>query len=186
MREAKSTDDGNRWEWLKRGELKHETESLLCAAQEQALRVNAIKYSINKTSDTPLCRFCNEKTESITHIVSVCSVLAKNQCRKCHDKVETYVHWLLCNRYHLQYSDKWHTHKPQSLQKNGEYKILWDFNIQTDKIIEHRLPDIVCINKQKRECHVIDFAIPGDQNIAIKEQEKIGEYQDLRIELQKV
>ena len=30
------------------------------------------------------------------------------------------------------------------------------------------------------------FAIPGDQNIAIKEQEKIDKYQDLRIELQKV
>ena len=43
LRETESIDDGNRYEWLKRGELKHETESLLCAAQEQALRVNAIK-----------------------------------------------------------------------------------------------------------------------------------------------
>ena len=39
---------------------------------------------------------------------------------------------------------------------------------------------------KERECQIIDFAIPGDQNIAIKEQEKIGKYQDLRIELQKV
>ena len=33
---------------------------------------------------------------------------------------------------------------------------------------------------------IIDFANPGDQNIAIKEQEKIDKYQDLKIELQKV
>ena len=46
--------------------------------------------------------------------------------------------------------------------------------------------DIVCIKKQKREVQIIDFAIPGDQNIAIKEQEKTDKYQDLRIELQKV
>ena len=32
LKETESSDDGNRWEWLKRGELKPETESLLCAA----------------------------------------------------------------------------------------------------------------------------------------------------------
>ena len=98
------------------------------------------------------------------------------------------MHWLLCRKYHLQCSDKCyiHTHKPQSVQENGEYKILWDFNIQTDKVIEHRRPYIVCINKLKRERQIIDFAIPCDQNIAIKEQAKIDKYQELRIELQKV
>ena len=39
--------------------------------QEQALRVNAIKYSIYKTSDTPLCRLCNEKTRYKTHFECV-------------------------------------------------------------------------------------------------------------------
>ena len=74
----------------------------------------------------------------------------------------------------------------QSVQEIDEYKILWDFNIQTDKVIEHRRPCIVCSNKVNRECQIIDFAIPCDQNIAIKEQEKIEKYQNLRIELQKV
>ena len=36
--------------------------------------------------------------------------------------------------------------------------------------------------ERERECQIIDFAIPGDQNIAIK----AAKYQDLRIELQKV
>lgn len=42
-------------------------------AQEQALWVNAVKYSINKTRDTPLC---NGKTERITHILRACSIVA--------------------------------------------------------------------------------------------------------------
>ena len=152
MRETESTDDRNRWEWLKRGELKRKTESLLCAAQEEALRVSAIKYSIDKTRGTPLCRFYNEKTESMTQIMSACSILAKSQFRKCHNKVVgTYVHWLLCKKYHLQRSGKWYMHTPQSVQEKGKYKIFWDFNIQRDKAIEHMRPDIVCINKQKRE-----------------------------------
>ena len=37
------------------------------SAQEQALRVNAIKYSIYKKSDTPLSRLCNDKTKYKTH-----------------------------------------------------------------------------------------------------------------------
>ena len=52
LREAGSIDDGNRWEWLKRGKHKRETESLLCAAQEQALRVSVIKYLIDRQHST--------------------------------------------------------------------------------------------------------------------------------------
>ena len=96
------------------------------------------------------------------------------------------MHWLLCKKYHLQCSDKWYTHKPQSVRENDEYKILLDFNIQTDKFIEHKRSYIVCVNKLKRGCQIIDFAIPCDQNMAIKEQEIIDKYQDLRTELQKV
>ena len=52
------------------------------------------------------------------------------------------------------------THTPRSVQENDKYKILWDF--LTEK---KRGTDIVCISKQKRECQIISFAIPGDQNI---------------------
>jgi hypothetical protein len=39
------------WNWLSKGDLKRETESLLMAAQEQALDINSIKKNIYKTSD---------------------------------------------------------------------------------------------------------------------------------------
>ena len=42
-----------------KGDLKVGTEALLCAAQEQAIRTNYIKYHIDKTSESPLCRSCN-------------------------------------------------------------------------------------------------------------------------------
>ena len=38
----------------------------------------------------------------------------------------------------------------------------------------------------KIECQIIDFAISGDRNIVITEQEKTDKYQVLIIELQKV
>ena len=39
--------DQRKWQWLKAGELKWEIESLICSAQEQALRANAIKNGID-------------------------------------------------------------------------------------------------------------------------------------------
>ena len=38
-------------------------------------------------------------------------------------------------------------------------KILWDFNIQVDKFIEARRPDIILIRKKKIECLIIDIAV---------------------------
>ena len=42
------------------------------------------------------------------------------------------------------------------------------------------------MSTSKIECQIIDFAISGDRNIAIKEQEKIDKYHVIIIELQKV
>ena len=54
------------------------------------------------------------------------------------------------------------------------------------KEIEHRRPDIVVIDKEKRECKIIDLAVPGDQNIKVKELEEITKYQELRLQVQKL
>ena len=77
------------WRWLRNGFLKKETEGLILAAQEQALRTSSIKYSIDKT---PLCRLCGDATETVRHIVSGCKKLALREYRKRHDKVALRVH----------------------------------------------------------------------------------------------
>ena len=142
-----------------------------------------MKCSIDKTSETPLCRLCNENIESFTHIISACPKLAKNQYRKKHDKVANKIHWLLFKKFNLECYDKWYEHILNSVQENEGCKILWDFPFQSDKVIEHTRPDIVCIDKIAKSCLIIDIAIPGDQNIIVKEREKIDKYQDLRIKL---
>ena len=63
---------------------------------------------------------------------------------------------------------------------------MWDFSIQTDHIIEAWRPDLVVVDKKRRTCKIIDFAVPGDSRIEEKEKEKIEKYQDLRRELQKI
>ena len=65
-------------------------------------------------------------------------------------------------------------------------KILWDFLFQTDGRIEHRKPDIVVLDKTKNTCLIVDVAIPGDHRIALKEVEKIMNYAELKVELERM
>ena len=65
-------------------------------------------------------------------------------------------------------------------------KILWDFNIQTDKVIDARRPDIVVTNKDKQESWIVDIAIPGDLRVKEKEIEKREKYQDLAMEIRRL
>ena len=50
----------------------------------------------------------------------------------------------------------------ESVLENEDYKILRDFSIQTDHVIEARRPDLVVVDKKERSCKIIDFAVPGD------------------------
>ena len=64
--------------------------------------------------------------------------------------------------------------------------LTWGFNIQTDHLISARRPDLIIINKRKRICKIVDFAIPGDHRINLKESEKKDKYLDLARELKKL
>ena len=49
-----------------------------------------------------------------------------------------------------------------------------------------RRPDLVVVDKKRRTCKIINFAVHGDSRIEEKEKEKIEKYQYLRRELQKI
>ena len=65
-----ATDEKETWSWLRKANLKAETEAMLCAAQEQAIRRNYVKHKIDKTSQSPLYRMCDQRIETISHIMS--------------------------------------------------------------------------------------------------------------------
>ena len=81
-----NNNNNNNWRRLRNGFLK-ETEDLILAAQEQALRTNSIKHSIDKTSETPLCRLCGNSAETVKHTISGCKRLVQREYKKRHDKV---------------------------------------------------------------------------------------------------
>ena len=58
--------------------------------------------------------------------------------------------------------------------------------IHTDNLISTRRPDLIIINKKKRTCKIVDFAVPADHRIKLKECEKKDKYLDLARELKKL
>ena len=74
-------------------------------------------------------------------------------------------------------------HNPTPVQENDSHKLLWDFNIQTDHLIPARRPDLIIIDKRKRICKIVDFVVPADHRINLKEGEKKDKYLDIATEL---
>ena len=55
--------------------------------------------------------------------------------------------------------------------------------IHSDKKIEARKPDIVFVDKEKREVKIIDVAIPGDVRVNEEELQRIDKYKPLKDEI---
>ena len=78
-------------------------------------------------------------------------------------------------------------HNPAPVLENDTHKLLWDFDIQMDHLISARRPDLIIINnKKKKTWKIVDFAVPADHRIKLKECEKRDKYVDLARELKKI
>ena len=155
------------------------------AAQNEIIRTNLVNARIDRSQGDSLCRVCRKVDESIDHIVSGCGKLAQKEYKRRHDNLGKIVNWKLTRKCNFEARDKWYEHEPESVLENEDYKILWDFSIQTDHVIEAPRADLVVVDKE-RSCKIIDFAVPGDSMIEEKEKDKKEKYQDSGRELQKI
>ena len=86
-------------------------------------------------------------------------------------------------------------HNYEYILENETHKLLWDFEIQTAYHISARRPDLVIIKKKKKKkkrkkkkkkkqtCRIVDFGVPADHRLKLKESEKRDKYLDLAREV---
>ena len=81
--------------------------------------------------------------------------------------------------------NKRYKHNLAFVLKNETHKLLMDFNIETDHLISSRRSGLIIINQKKRKriYKIVDFAVPADQRVKLKEIEKKDKYLDLAREL---
>ena len=76
------------WTSLRKGNLKRETESLIVAAQNIAIRTNYVKGKIDNMLQNSKCRLCGDRDERVNHIISKCSKLAQKEYKARYDSVK--------------------------------------------------------------------------------------------------
>ena len=104
---------------------------------------------------------CRKVEQSIDRIVSGYSKLGQKEYKRRYDNLGKIVHWKLARKCNFVVVNKWYEHEPESDLENEDYKILWDFSIQTDHVIPAWRSDLVEVDKKERSCKIIDFAVPG-------------------------
>jgi hypothetical protein len=128
---------------------------------------------LNTDTDSK-CRLCQQFYETIDHIISACSLLAKEQYIKRHDRVCAQLHLNICKETGVQLDKKhWYEHVPKSVEtgQGGKLTILWNQQIQSDRTIPKNKPDIIIRDNEKRTCVLINVAISGDR----KKKKKVAD-----------
>ena len=84
-------------------------------------------------------------------IISEFSKLVQKEYKARHDWVGKVIHLERCKKFKSNHANKWYMHNPAPVLENDTYKLLWDFDLQTDNLISARRPDLKIINKKKRK-----------------------------------
>lgn len=134
-RNAKHNNDKD-WEWLRKSDLKLKTEAVLCATQEQALGTNYIKYTIDETANSSVCRVYGEKGEMVGRIVCKFKKLTQEEHARRYDNITQMVDYELHGNYSEHTNDI--TMPSKKLVKKKEYKVLREGSTQCNHIIETR------------------------------------------------
>ena len=126
-------------------------------------------------------KLCSDRDETINRKISEGSKLVQNEYKTRHDWMGKVIYWELCKTFKFGFTHKWYM--SESVQEHKTHKILWDFEIQTDHLISAKRPALVIVNKKQRTCWIVDFAVPADLRVKLKESEKWDKYLDFAREL---
>ena len=94
------------------------TESLLIAAQNNAVWTNHIKARIDKTQQNSKWRLYGDRDETVNHIISDCVKLSQKELKTKHDWVGKMIHWEMCKKF------KWYKHNPATALENDTHGTL--------------------------------------------------------------
>ena len=86
---------------------------------------------------------------------------------------------ILFSKLKFSYLNEYYMYNPESVQEIETCKLVLGFEKQADHLFSARWQDLVIITKKKRTCRIMDFAVPVDDGVKLKESEKKDKYEDL-------
>ena len=124
----------------------------------------------------------------------ICSKLAQ-EYKSRHNWLGKVIHREMCKKFKFDHTNKWYMHNPAAVLENKPHELIWDFDIQMYHLISTRRANLIIINnnnnnnkkmkKKERIRKIVDFAVPANHRIKLKESEKKDKYLDLAREIKK-
>ena len=139
------------WTWLRKGNIKIETENLLIAAQNYAIRTNYINARTEKTQQNSEFKLCGDREETVNRKISERNKWVQGKYKNRQEWVGMVIYWELCKEFEFDSKNKRYMHMPESVLENEMNKILRDYEMQTDLLITVRWPDLVIVIKRKQK-----------------------------------
>jgi hypothetical protein len=162
-------------------------ENMLWMAMTTNLQTKSLKkwYQTHNGKEGQLdnikCRLCGKVNETTEHVVSGCSELMQTDIIPRHNSVLYQLLRFVLNRYGFQ-----NTGKPQTEYSNNKVLIHCNTRILTIREVSHNVPDLVIYLHEEKRIQIIDVAIPYEDNLERRTEDKIQKYGPLMIELQKL
>ena len=161
--------------------MKEETEGLIIAACYLSLQTKNYQANIIKKRISLI--MCEQKTKSNYHYYFLTLIEYKQR----HVKIGPHTYWKIAKCYGISKSEISYKQQPELITEAKETTILSDFAIQTDWKIKNDRPKTVSKNIEEKKTYLlINISVPANKNMSDKEHNKLNNYEDLKIEIEKI
>ena len=125
----------------------------------------------------------------INHRICECIKFAQKEYKTRHELLGKVIHWELCKNLKVDHTDKCYIHNQEAVQENEVHNLFWDFekpkeppNLgqMTRPYNDHKKK-----KKKRRICRIVNFALPANRRVKLREKEKTDKYQNLARSLKK-
>jgi hypothetical protein len=153
--------------WLTKGNISATDEGYLSLLQDR-----------NLYGDNPgACPHCREAVKTVDHLATRCKQMLGYFYTHRHNEVVKAVHFFLCNKYGLVRSKRIRTHSVQEINANDDVEIRVDTTVDTSIKISANRPDIIVIDKKRKEITFIEIGITSQDQLITVEAEKQHKYE---------
>jgi hypothetical protein len=110
-------------------------ESLIIAAQGQALNTRYHQRSIMNQPTDSKRRICYKAEEHMKRSVTGCTTLGQSEYTDRHSMVASYIHWTICKHLGSRVTDNHYEHIPETVINVNGTTIIRDVPVFTDRTI---------------------------------------------------
>jgi hypothetical protein len=175
--------------WLKSGNLRATTESLIVAAQDGVIHTLQYRRNILKEDIGTACRACGSwPTETLGHILSKCPVYEFHLIKERHDRVLFQLVRGIARATGLATPAVYQAQggvAPDGVYESREAELAVDRAVPTDRQTKSRRPDIKLRLIKEKRILLMDVACAWDPLVKARENEKRLKYMELAADLGK-